>query len=283
MNLAEAALTSGWHARLALGYEAGERGTRLMRRAHDGPLLVQKPLYPEGPQVCHSILLHPPGGLVGGDHLEFEAELGAGSHALITTPGAGKWYRSAGPSARQQLRFRVAAGARLEWLPQDSIVFDGAVAHMSMQVELEPGAAFMGWEVVCLGRSASGERFRSGSLRQRIEIRQGGELLFAEYGALQGGDPLLDSPVGLAGRSVYGTLLLAGNALPQEVLAACRDVAVDEAHGERCGVTALPQVLAARYVGHGAERARQYFVRLWQVLRPWYAGRLAEPPRIWQT
>ncbi|MFZ5506601.1 MAG: urease accessory protein UreD, partial [Pseudomonadota bacterium] len=117
----DAGSDAGWQARIALGYRALDGRTVLARREHSGPLRVQKPLYPEGDAVCHTLLLHPPGGIAGGDALQVELDAGPGTHALITTPGATKWYRSAGPQARSDLHLRVGAGAVVEWLPQDAI------------------------------------------------------------------------------------------------------------------------------------------------------------------
>ena len=140
-----------WRAELALGFERREARTVLAERRQDGPLVVQKPLYPEGDEVCHAIVVHPPAGIAGGDELEVAAKAGAGAHALLTTPGAAKWYRSAGPWARQKLAFEVAGV--LEWLPQETIVFDGALADMGCEVNLDAEACYIGWEILCLGRT----------------------------------------------------------------------------------------------------------------------------------
>ena len=254
----------------------------LARRDHLGPLRVQKALYPEGPGVCHTLLLHPPAGIAGGDDLEIVAVVADGAHALLTTPGAGKWYRSAGPWASQRLGFEVGAGAVLEWLPQESIVFDGALANMQTRVVLAETACFIGWEVLCLGRRASGERFGCGALQLSTRIERGGRLIWLERGLLDGGSALLDSPSGLAGFSVSATLLAAGGGLDAALLAACRQPVPQEA-GARYGVTLLPEVLVARYLGHSAEAARAWMIALWRLLRPALAGREALMPRIWNT
>ena len=153
----EEAARPGWQARLSLGFERRGDTTVLVQRAHYGPLRVQKALYPEGAAVCHAIVLHPPGGIAGGDRLEISVAAGQGVHALLTTPGAGKWYRSGGRPAQQSLTVRVAREAVVEWLPQETIVFDGAEATMHSRIELAAGGVFCGWEVLCLGRTAAGE------------------------------------------------------------------------------------------------------------------------------
>jgi urease accessory protein len=156
----EEAARPGWQARLSLGFERRAETTALVQREHYGPLRVQKALYPEGAAVCDTIVLHPPGGIAGGDRLEISVAAAPHAHALLTTPGAGKWYRSGGRPAQQSLTVRVAREAVVEWLPQETIVFDGADAAMHSRIELAAGGVFCGWEILCLGRTAAGERFQ---------------------------------------------------------------------------------------------------------------------------
>jgi urease accessory protein len=271
----------GWRARLELGYERRDVATRLSRRAHRGPLMVQKPFYPEGSELCHSVLLHPPGGIAGGDRLEVEVSMSGGARALITTPGAAKWYRSSGPMAEQVVTLVIGTGASLEWFPQENIVFDRARARISTLVELAEGACFIGWDIMRLGRTASGERFDAGELRSRTEVLQGGRRLWGDHVRIEGGAALLQSPAGLAGCPVMGTFLVGGAAIERKLLDTCRTaVPQDDA---QFGVTALPNVLAARYLGASAAAARGYFVALWRVVRPALLGREVCLPRIWST
>ncbi len=271
-----------WQASLDLGFERRDAGTVLARRHHHGPLRIQKPLYPEGPDLCHAIVLHPPAGICGGDQLRIGIEVDAGAQALLTTPGAGKWYRSAGALAEQVVRIKVGAGGTAEWLPQESIVFSGAEASMRTDVELEEGARYIGVETLCFGRRASGERFERGSLRLATDIRIAGQPVWHERGRIDGASPLLHSPIGLASYSACSTVLVAGLATAPETLAACRGVGSSEA-GARFGVTALPQVFVGRYLGHSAEAARAWFIELWRHLRPALIGREMAVPRIWNT
>jgi urease accessory protein len=281
MNLAEP-LASTWHARLSLGFERRATATLLARREHVGPLRVQKPLYPEGGAVCHAIVLHPPSGLVGGDELEIDVSVGPDAHALLTTPGASKWYRSAGAWARQRLGFSVEAGGVLEWLPQESIVFDAARAAMMSRIDLADEARFIGMEVLCLGRRASGETFANGALHLDTRVNRMGRPIWLERGQIEGGGGLLSASAGLAGFSVSGTLLAVAPRIEPSLLAACREIPAKEA-GARHGLTVLPDLLVARYLGHSSEAARHWFVELWRVLRPALIGREAQPPRIWNT
>ena len=272
----------GWQARLDLRFERRDEATILAHRQHSGPLRVQKALHPEGPAVCHAIVLHPPAGIAGGDELDISIEVGPSAHALLTAPGAGKWYRTTAPWAVQSLDITIAPGAAMEWLPQETIVFDGARAEMGTRIRLAEHAQYFGWEVLCLGRRASMERFQRGELRLATRIEQDGKLLWLERGRLSGGSPLLDSPVGLAGYSVCGTLIAAGARIAPELLSACRSAPAAEA-GAQQGLTALPQLLVARYLGHSSEAARAWFVALWRLLRPALLGRQAQTPRIWNT
>lgn len=271
-----------WLAELALRFARRGERTVLAASRHEGPLRIQKALFPEGPELCHAIVLHPPAGICGGDHLHIDVEVGADAQTLLTTPGAGKWYRSAGPIAELGVQIKVGAGGTTEWLPQESIVFSGAEARMHTAVDLEQGARFIGVETICFGRRASGETFDRGSLRLASDIRLDGRLLWRERGLIEGGSPLLHSPIGLAGFSVCSTVLVAGSEIEAETLRACRAVSANEGRA-RCGVSALPRLFVGRYLGHSAQAAREWFVALWQHLRPSIIGREAAVPRIWNT
>src|SRR5260221_1552940 len=181
MRVAEP-LVRSWKASLSLGFAYENQRTTLASRRHDGPLVVQKPLYPEGGEVCHAIVVHPPGGIAGGDELDLAVTAGGGAAVLLTTPGAAKWYRSAGPWARQRLAFEVQGA--LEWLPQESIGFDCALAHAEIEVDLCSGASLIGWGIVCLRRTASGERYAPGSYLASMRVLREGPLPWQEPGPL---------------------------------------------------------------------------------------------------
>lgn len=275
MHLAEP-LVSSWKARLALDFALRDKKTVLAGRSHDGPLVVQKPLYPEGDAVCHAIVVHPPGGIAGGDELALSATVGDEGAALLTTPGASKWYRSAGPLAKQSLSFEVRGA--LEWLPQETIVFDGALADLSTEIRLARQASCIAWEVLCLGRTGSGERFRNGACRLSTEVRRDGKLLWLERGRIEGRGALLQSPAGFGGRTVLGTMLAAAPGLTTAIVNQCRGVAPGSV-----AITLLPGVLFARYLGDSSEEAKHCFIRIWAVLRPALLARAAVEPRIWRT
>jgi urease accessory protein len=277
MQLAEPVVSS-WKARLSLGFAFLDGKTVLSDRKHDGPLVVQKALYPEGEKVCHAIIVHPPGGIAGGDELGLEVKTKECTSALLTTPGATKWYRSAGAWATQSLAFGVQG--LLEWLPQETIVFDGALARTSCEVDLAADAGLIGWDIVCLGRTGSGEKFRRGSYRSSIRLRREGRLLWMERGRIDGGGSLLDSPAGLGGNPVFGTLFATSPLLDRKILEILRVENPIEGKG---AVTLLPGILLARYLGESSEAARRYFIALWRILRPRLTGLDAIEPRIWQT
>lgn len=273
-----------WHAELQLRFARSGERIVLRENRHFGPLRVQKALYPEGDAVCQTILLHPPSGIAGGDQLQIRAAVENGAHAQLTTPGAGKWYRSAGADAGQQIELSVGDGATLEWLPQESIVFDGARAHMRTRVSLAADSRFIGWDVLCLGRAASGERFSSGRFDLFYRIDRGGTPLWIERGRFDGSDPMLASPAGWAGATVCGTLVTSFPELPvqaAQLLEDCRRTAPVD--GASHAITALPGLLMARYLGNNSEAARLWFAALWAIIRPVCCGRAALTPRIWNT
>jgi len=267
MQLAEP-LVSTWKASLSLHFARGDNKTVLQKKQSDGPLVVQKPLYPEGPEVCHAIVVHPPGGIAGGDELLLQAKADRDTSVLLTTPGAGKWYRTAGPWAKQKLAFDVEG--TLEWLPRETIVFNGARAGLECTVNLGPQANFIGWEVLCFGRRGSGERFDKGELRTTTRVLREGKLLFYENGRVDGGGRMMKSAAGLGGKSVFGTML-----------ATCSLEKLKPE--ENMAVTQLPGLLVARYLGDSGEEALEGFAQLWSSIRPAVAGRAAVKPRIWST
>ena len=269
--------TASWHASLRLRFAIDAGTTRLVERAHSGPLRVQKPLYPEGPGICHAIVIHPPGGVVGGDCLSVEAQAGAGSHAFVTTPGAAKWYRANGKVSRQDVRIAAGAQAIVEWLPQETILFDDVNVVFDHAVELEAGARYIGGEILCFGRRASGESFQTGVIRQRTRIRSGGKLVWWEQGTIDGAGSTMHSRFGLDGASVCATLIGVGAPLPATLMAAMR--ALDPA----LGLSQVKSVFVARILCDDSETARHTLARVWQALRPHLLGCEAPLPRIWQT
>ncbi len=277
MNLPVALFTPNWPAELELAYARHGERTTPVRRKHIGPLRVQKHLYAEGPEVCQHIIVHPPGGIAGGDRLDISAHAGENTWVQLTSPGAAKWYRAAG-TAHQKLHLRVEAGATLEWLPQETIVYSGARAELSTRIELAGDARLFYWDMVALGRPAAGERFADGHFQARLDVLRDGQPLWHERQRVTGGDGLLDSPVGLDGQPVFATLIVTGG-IDAELLERCRDLP-SRVRGD---LTQLPGLIVARCLAHEALHARAWLIELWRLLRPALLGRTAVPPRIWST
>lgn len=268
---------AAWQASLRLRFEHDGGTTRLTGRAHSGPLRVQKPLYPEGSGICHAIMIHPPGGIVGGDQLTIDVAAGPAAHAFLTSPGAAKWYRANGKVSQQRVTLSVAAGGAIEWMPQETIFYNEAQVRMAHEVDLAPDARYIGAEVLCFGRSACGERYTRGQIGQRTTIRRGGKLLWWEQGVLRGGSGAIDSAFGLGGATVCATLIGVGAPVPAPLLAELR--AIDPL----LAATQIKAVFCARLLCADSEHAKRVMTRVWQMLRPHLLGCAATVPRIWHT
>ena len=241
---------------------------------------MQKPLYPEGPELCHAVVLHPPGGIAGGDALQLKVHVDAGAQALITTPGATRWYKANGRSASQSIS--MAVDGTLEWLPQEAIVFDAAQVDSKIDIALARGARMIGWDIVALGRRASGERFEHGAFRQQLRLALDGEPVWIERTRIAGGDRLLESPIGLAGHHVFGCLWAAGVEWTDDEFAAMR--AELGAAAETAPLTRLSSTLVvARTLAASTAEARSTLEAVWNGLRPRMLHRPAQAPRLWAT
>ena len=270
-----------WRAALDLAFDATPLGTRLAARRHSGPLVVQRALYPEGPSVCHAIVVHPPGGIAGGDDLRVSVRATASAHALLTTPGAAKLYKSAGAVASQHVELHVDDDACIEWLPQETIVFDAADASLALEIDTRDRGRAIAWEITTLGREAMGEAFMNGRLRTRFVVTQEGRTTLHELGSVHGASRFLESPVGWRNARACGTMIVAGHAIDDALLHACREAL---GGSNETAVTRLAaKLLVVRYLGSSGTLARAAFVAVWRCLRNAVAGRAAVPPRIWST
>lgn len=284
---------TGWQARLSLRFEPGPRGaTRLAHNRHEGPLRLIRSL-PQPDGRCDAVIVHPPGGLVGGDALRLELSLAAESRVLCTTPGAQKWYRSPGAGAVAHTRVEVGAGAALEWLPQPAIVYDGARVEQSIEFALAADARLLGWEGMVLGRAAMGERFGRGRLRQRVSLAVDGHPAWVEHTDADADDRLFASPLGWGGRTAACTVwaLAPAGAWSETLADAWREAleaACEAAAGRRVRLDAgasrvAPGLLAARVLADDAEVAMRAAHALWLLARPAVLGASSPPPRIWAT
>ncbi|HHJ20233.1 MAG TPA: urease accessory protein [Gammaproteobacteria bacterium] len=269
----------GWQAQLTLDFACSKSRTMLVRSDHQGPLRVQRAFYPEG-DLAHMYLLHPPGGVVGGDALTINVRVDTAAQVLCTTPGSGKFYRSAGSWAILNQHLRVSKGASLEWLPQENILFAGARLRSRTHIELEADAVFMGWEVNCLGRPSSQEPFHSGAFDSRLMLYHNQRPILVENQRVFDSN-MLKSAAGLRGFPLQGTLL----AFPctESQLDYARRKMASLSENALAGLTLIDGLLVMRILGNNSETLKQHLVSLWKILRPLLLDRPAVLPRIWAT
>jgi urease accessory protein len=283
-----------WHGHLQIDYRR-DGGRTIALDRHDGPLRVLQRLYPEGEGICHHVLVHPPGGMVGGDSLEVDLHLGEACHALITTPAASRYYRSAGEVARQTVRARLASGSRLEWLPLEAIAYPACNAANAVDLELAEGAEAIGWDLLALGLPAAGQPFDRGRFEQRLEVRD----RWLEQGVIAADDRLMmSSPLGLAGHGVLATMWFAAGA---SMRSAAREAMVDAARAITDNAvtasgaaptvqqviwgTSAPRddLIVVRAIADRVEPVFATLVAIWARWRSLAWGLGTTPPRIWRT
>lgn len=276
--------STGWEARLELVFARLDGVTVPTWRRHEGPLRTQRHREGGVPGQCEQVILHPPGGLVGGDSLAISVRAEAEADVLLTAPGCAKFYRSLGAEASQDVAVHVGRGARLEWLPQPNLVFDGAIAALSFRLEVEDGGRALVWEIQALGRSRgpSGPLpFRDGRLASSLEVRLGGALALGERSSFTADDPWRDSPLGLGGASVFGTFIAVH---PERD--PVRDLlrAVPSPPGVRVGATSpIPGLTVVRALGDCGETLFRHFSQLRDASRVAILGAPCPAPRIWFT
>ena len=272
-----------WLGQLNLDYRRdGERTIALDR--HTGPLRVLQRLYPEGPGVCHHVLVHPPGGIVGGDVLQVDAHLACGSHALITTPGATRFYRSEAGLAAQRVRLDLQPGARLEWLPLETLAYPGCDALNQVEMSLQGDAELIGWDVCALGLPAAGQAFDHGRIAQKLSVHG----LWLEQSLIDAADTrLLNSPVGLDGQRCLGSLWLAsgqplGRERTERLLEVARAVLPDSGAVRVAATSPNPNMVVVRATAALVEPLMAVFQTVWAPWRAAAWGLATEAPRIWR-
>ncbi|CAM3701618.1 urease accessory protein UreD [Parendozoicomonas haliclonae] len=271
-----------WRAYLEVSVERYKQQSILGKTRHYGPLRLQRPFYPEGQDLAHLYILHPPGGLVAGDELVQQIKVQPNAAGLVTTPAAGKvYYNKASDSQIQRVDITVARGGSLEWLPQETILFEGCRAELHTRIKLEADAAFIGWDIFCLGRQASGEGFDHGQMLQTVEVSRSGKPLFIERLHLEPGDDRLGNLLGLNGGRVFGSMIVT---LAEEVeLSEWHEQLYEAGFAAEVAMTYRNGLLLVRYLGQSSSRARTVFERVWGWCRPLVNGRDACRPRIWNT
>ena len=274
-----------WHAQLQLDYRL-ERQRTVARHLHQGPLRILQSLYPEGDAVCHNVLVHPPGGLVGGDTLDLQITAAAGTHGLITTPGATRFYRSSGAPALQRTQIRLAAQSRLEWLPLETICHNECLAENRLTLMLAPDAEFMGLDITALGLPHAQQAFVKGSYQQRIEVPG----VWLDQGRIDAIDQtLMQGRGGLQGMACLGTLFFAaGSTLNrtrrQAALDLARGLIDDHPLRRTAGATSVnEQVLVVRALAPLVESSSDLLRKIWHGWRQYFWQLSSAPPRIWAT
>lgn len=276
-------MTNEWHGSLNLIYGKLNNTTQILASQNQAPLKIQRPFYPEGSEVCHSVILHTAGGVVGGDRLFIHITLQPTAHVLITTAAAGKIYRSNAQLAQQNISIKVDTQACLEWLPQPTILFNGAEYQQNLKVDLAPEASWISWEIIRFGRSASGERFLAGNWRSYTEVWQQGYPLWIDRQLLKGGSEMVDSFLGLAGYSVVGCLVFIGQPVTSEIVTKARSLwnDLDSNISGEVGVTRLAKGMICRYRGESTINVKKWFLSVWDYLRLFYLKRPSCSSRVW--
>jgi urease accessory protein len=283
---------ANWQASLRLAFAQRDGITYPTVRQHVGPLRALRgfPAPPGQPDLYEQIIVHPPGGIAAGDRLEIDLNAGQQTNTIFTAPGAAKWYRTVDGAqtapASQQVSIRVGHRASLEWLPMENIVFDSARAELSMKVVLDTDASFIGADMICLGRPANDETFKTGSLKTRTTISRNEQLIFSEQFVLSGDDLALSARAGLSNASCFANLLIVPDNPGTELLDQLRNEILDEladsAESESIGVTALDQLIIVRWTGQHAEMGWRALRAAWKIARPAINGLAPIEPRIWQ-
>ena len=274
-----------WRADLKLDYTLESQRT-VVRYLHQGPLRILQSLYPEGDQICHNVLVHPPGGLVGGDTLDIQVTVAEGAHGLVSTPGATRFYKSGGHPALQQVVAHLAENAKLEWLPLEAIAYNDCEATNRAIFNLVPSAELITWDVTALGLPSSDMAFTQGHFQQHIEIPG----VWLERGNIRGEDTRwLNSPLGLAGGKCLASLVFAsGSAIDSDrttqALQAAREVIESHPLRLQAGITcAHPQVIVLRVMSPLVEPTMDLLKKVWAVWRHTLWDLPSTPPRIWSV
>lgn len=276
-NTADNTEVGGWRAELGLRFAPRGQKTVLAARKQRGPLAIQRPFYPEG-DVCHAYVLHPPGGVVGGDRLNINLHTESDAAALLTTPGATKFYRSSGQQAHQHQQFSISGS--LEWLPQENIFFPGANSRLTTHIELTADARYIGWEIQCLGRPVISERFEHGQLVLSTQLFRERKPLFIDRLSINGASDLSGS-AGLRDQPVMATLL--ATPATADALQLTQPLCAKNLQWGDAGVTLMNDVLIVRYLGSSTAEAHRLLRTVWQTIRPLINHRAAVAPRIWNT
>lgn len=262
-------------------YRADSKGNSRLADLYQGdPVRVLFPTPPRG-EIPSAVFVTTSGGLVGGDRLDLAVTAEAGAEAQATAQAAEKVYRSNGPDCRIDVSLDAAPGAWLEWLPQETILFQGGRLVRHTRAELAPTARLLAGEMLVLGRGAMGESVRTGLVRDKWEVRRNGRLVWADSLCLEGAiDELVGHPAGLGGATALATTIYAADDAGDH-LDLARALLSDPPEGVRAGATVVNGLLLARFLSADAYAMRESFGRFWAGFRHSVAGLPAALPRLW--
>lgn len=275
-------MTNNWQGVLKLGYQYRDDSTRLIEAYSKAPLKIQRSFYPEGKGICHSTILHTAGGIVGGDRLNQQIDLQSNSHAVITTAAASKVYRSNGEPAQQTIQIDLESNSCCEWIPRETIVFNGAIYRQDLRVNLAENATWLGWEMTRFGRTARGEQFLTGNWSSCTEVWQNNKPLWIDRQWLPGGEITINSPHGLRGQPIVGSLCWLGKPVSEDILKNLRSLWNPQDTEAETGVTLLLSGLLCRYRGNSTQEVVDWFTKVWQLLRQYNGKSITGLPRVWK-
>jgi urease accessory protein len=273
---------SQWQGILELDYQKINNSTQLVKAYSQAPLKIQRSFYPEGKDICHSIILHTAGGMVGGDRLSQTINLQPETQVLLTTPAASKIYRSSGETAQNTINIEIQEQAYLEFIPREIIIFNGAIFSQNLRVNLAPNACYLGWEITRFGRTARGEIFNQGQWKSCTEIWQNGCPVWVDRQGFIANEEILNSPHGLGGKPVIATLTWVGQPVSEDIVKNIRQLWSQRETSSQAGVTQLISGLLCRYRGNSTQEVINWFTDVWQLLRQNYTGKSIVKPRVWQ-
>jgi urease accessory protein len=273
---------SQWQGILELDYQKIGNSTQLVKAYSQAPLKIQRSFYPEGQEICHSIILHTAGGMVGGDRLSQTINLQPETQVLLTTPAASKIYRSSGETVQNTINIEIQEQAYLEFIPREMIIFNGAIFSQNLRVNLAPNACYLGWEITRFGRTARGEIFNQGQWKSCTEIWQNGCPVWVDRQGFIANEEILNSPHGLGGKPVIATLTWVGQPVSEDIVKNIRQLWSQRETSSQAGVTQLISGLLCRYRGNSTQEVINWFTDVWQLLRQNYTGKSIVKPRVWQ-
>ncbi len=273
---------SSWEGILNINYQKKANKTEIKSSYSRSPFKVQSPFYPENNDVCHTVIIHTAGGIVGGDTLTQNIYLENNCHSLITTPAAGKIYKSNGKIAQQNIKIKIENNSCLEFFPQENIIFNGAKYQQNYKIELAENAHYCTWEIDRFGRTARGEKFTQGDWKSSCEIRQNNKLIWVDRQWLAGNEVNCQSINGLNNYAISGSFYWMGSQVSLELVKQCRELANSHISRGEIGVTQGINGVICRYRGNSTAEVKRWFIDVWGLLRVHFLQKDKIISRIWQ-